>query len=73
MSKLPTDISGATAVKAFVRSGWIVRKYGPHIILEKAGVRPILSVPNHRILKPGTLRALLRTASISLEDFLRLL
>ena len=73
MSKLPTDLSGPDAVKAFTKAGWIIRKWGSHIILEKPGVRPILSVPNHKFLKPGTLRGLIRTADLSLEDFLRLL
>ena len=73
MSKLPVDISGHDAVKAFERAGWSVARYGPHIIMEKEGMRSVLSVPNHRILARGTLRALLRYANLTVEEFLRLL
>ena len=73
MSKLPTDVSGREAVKAFQRAGWVVRRWGSHIILEKEGARPTLSVPNHKSLDRGTLRALLRHAELSVEEFLRLL
>ena len=50
MPKLPTDVSGRKAVKAFERAGWVVRRWGPHIVLTKEGMRPTLSVPDHRIL-----------------------
>ena len=73
MPKLPTDVSGREAVRAFQRAGWVVRRWGPHIILEKEGLRPTLSVPDHRSLDRGTLRALLRHADLSVDDFLRLL
>ena len=73
MPKLPTDVSGREAVKAFQRAGWVVRRWAPHIILEKEGLRPTLSVPDHRSLDRGTLRALLRHANLSVDDFLRLL
>ncbi len=73
MSKLPIDLSGPEIVKAFQKEGWVIRKWSAHIILEKKGTRPILSVPNHRIVKPGTLRALIRTSGITLEKFLDLL
>ena len=32
MPKIPSDISGQDAVKAFQRTGWTVSRYGPHII-----------------------------------------
>ena len=73
MPRLPTDISGRKAVKAFQRAGWMVRRWGPHIILEKEGLWPTLSVPDHKSLDRGTLRALLRHADISVDEFLRLL
>ena len=73
MPRLPADISGQDAVKAFQRAGWTVARYGPHIIMEKEGMRSILSVPNHRILAKGTLRALIRYAQLSVEEFLRFL
>ena len=72
MAKLPRDISGREAVGAFQRAGWTVRKVGSHIILEKEGMRPTLSVPNHKTLDPGTLRTLIRHSALTIEEFIRL-
>ena len=69
MSKLPRDLSGREAVKVFQRVGWVVRRVGPHIILEKEGMRPTLS----KALDPGLLRSLIRHADLTIEEFLRLL
>ena len=73
MSKLPRDLSGREAVKAFQRAGWIIRRVGPHIILEKEGLWPTLSIPDHKALDPGLLRSLIRHADLTVEEFLRLL
>ena len=73
MPKLPANISGKDAVKAFEKAGWIVARYGPHIILEKTGFRSLLSVPNHRILALGTLRSLIRYSGLSTDEFCFLL
>jgi len=71
--KLP-HISGREAVKAFERAGWTVkRRQGGHIILGKAGMRYNLSVPDHRQLKDGTLRSLIRKAGLTVGEFIELL
>jgi predicted RNA binding protein YcfA (HicA-like mRNA interferase family) len=67
-------ISGAQAVKAFERAGWHQdRQRGSHVILIRAGHIASLSVPQHRELAPGTLRALIRAAGMSVEEFVALL
>jgi predicted RNA binding protein YcfA (HicA-like mRNA interferase family) len=69
MAKLPV-ISGAEAVRRFERAGWRAdRQKGSHVILLKAGHVASLSVPQHRDLAPGTLRALIRAAGMTLEEF----
>jgi len=69
MVRLPV-ISGAEAVKVFQRAGWRVdRQRGSHVVLLKAGHIASLSVPQHPELAPGTLRALIRAAGLSLEEF----
>lgn len=74
MAKLPRDCSGRAAVKAFQRAGWVVaRQTASHIILVKSGARPTLSVPDHHVLDPGLLRALIRHAELSLDEFLAFL
>ena len=72
MSKLPV-CSGADAVRAFRRVGYETdHQTGSHIILRNPSGRR-LSVPNHRELAKGTLRALVRQAGLSKEQFESLL
>ncbi|MBI2827223.1 MAG: type II toxin-antitoxin system HicA family toxin [Planctomycetia bacterium] len=75
MSKLPA-VSGAAAVQAFSKAGFVVtRVTGSHYIMKRDGHRFILTVPVHsnRNLKPGTLRALIRAAGLSVDEFRQLL
>jgi predicted RNA binding protein YcfA (HicA-like mRNA interferase family) len=73
MAKQPV-ISGVEAVKVFQRAGWrIDRQRGSHVVLLKPGCLASLSVPQHPELAPGTLRALIRSAGMSVEDFAALL
>jgi predicted RNA binding protein YcfA (HicA-like mRNA interferase family) len=73
MAKLPV-VSGADALKAFQKSGWRVdRQRGSHVVLLKPGHVASLSVPQHPELAPGTLRALIRAAGMSVEEFVALL
>jgi predicted RNA binding protein YcfA (HicA-like mRNA interferase family) len=73
MAQLPA-ISGAEAVRAFKRAGWREdRQRGSHVILIKTGHHATLSIPQHRELAPGTLRALIRASGLSVEEFVALL
>jgi predicted RNA binding protein YcfA (HicA-like mRNA interferase family) len=72
MAKLPV-ISGAEAVSRFERAGWRAdRQKGSHVVLLKKGHIASLSVPQHKELAPGTLRALIRAAGMTVEEFERL-
>ncbi len=73
MGKL-ANISGKAAAKAFQKAGWQVRgQVGSHLVLTKPGVRANLTVPQHAELAPGTLRGLIRTAGLTVDEFLNLL
>lgn len=74
MTHLPV-VSGWDAVRAFGRSGYIVdHQTGSHIILRQtAEPHRRLSVPNHKELAKGTLRALVRQAGLSIQQFRDLL
>lgn len=73
MAALPR-VSGREAVAAFERAGFVVRRRrASHIVLTKAGVLQTLSVPDHRELHAGTLRALLRKAGLTVDQFVALL
>jgi predicted RNA binding protein YcfA (HicA-like mRNA interferase family) len=69
MSHLPV-LSGRRVVKVFESFGWqIARQRGSHIILTKPGHISTLSVPDHREVARGTLRALIRLADLTTEQF----
>lgn len=73
MGKL-NNISGKEASKAFQRAGWQpIGQVGSHLVLVKTGIRVNLSVPQHKELSVGTLRALIRNAGLSVDEFLELL
>jgi predicted RNA binding protein YcfA (HicA-like mRNA interferase family) len=68
------NISGKEAVKAFEKAGWKrLGQVGNHLIMVKEGVRVNLSIPQHRELSVGTLRALIRNAGLSVDEFLSLI
>lgn len=72
--KLPV-ISGADAVKAFRRIGYeFDQQEGSHIIIRHhLPPHRRLSIPNHKELAKGTLRALIRQAGLTVEEFSKLL
>ena len=73
MGKL-ANISGRVAVKRFCKVGYYVdHQTGSHIILyhDKPGTLP-LSIPDHKELAPGLLRAQIKRAGITIEEFIRL-
>ncbi len=67
------SISGKEAAKAFAKAGWnAIGQVGSHLVMTKAGQRANLSIPQHKELSVGTLRALIRNAGMSVDDFLKL-
>ena len=67
-------ISGKEAVVAFQKAGWIiVGQVGSHLVMTKPIMRVNLSIPQHRELSVGTLRALIRNAGLTVDEFLQLL
>ena len=68
------NISGKEAAKAFEKAGWRpIGQVGSHLVLVKPGVRVNLSVPQHKELSLRTLRALIRSAGMTVDEFLQLL
>ncbi|MGE0642344.1 MAG: type II toxin-antitoxin system HicA family toxin [Nitrospira sp.] len=73
MSKLPS-LSGRACMKALERAGFVVkRQEGSHVILRRTQPFAQLVVPDHKELDRGTLRAIIRQADLTVEEFLRLL
>jgi predicted RNA binding protein YcfA (HicA-like mRNA interferase family) len=68
------NISGKEAVKAFQKAGWkTLGQVGSHLVMIKPGVRVNLSIPQHKELSVGTLRALIRNSGLTVDEFLQLL
>ncbi len=52
------------------KDGWQnVRQRGSHMILIKKGNMATLSVPDHREVAKGTLRSLIRSSGLTVEEF----
>jgi len=62
-------------ISALERAGFLVkRQTGSHAILYKPDIRRPISIPIHpKDLPIGTLRAIIRQANLTVDEFLRLL
>ena len=74
MSKLPV-VSGRETVKALRKVGYEVdHQTGGHLILRRTSPpHRRLTVPNHKELARGTLRAIIREAGLTVGEFTDLL
>ena len=72
MSRRLPVLSGRDAVRAFEKAGFAqlaVRGKGSHMVMAREGWPAILTVPDHAELKRGTLRALIRQAGLTVDEF----
>ena len=73
MSKLPV-ISGADCIKALGKIGFILyRQRGSHVTLVRKSPPAQTTIPNHKELDRGTLRAIIRQAGVTVDEFIALL
>lgn len=73
MSTLPR-ISGRECVKGLLKLGFVLRRqHGSHMILRRNEPFSQLVVPDHKELDRGTLRAIIRQASLTVDEFTKLL
>lgn len=69
MSKLRI-ISGKQCIKTLEKFGYVIyRQRGSHVTLVRKDPPSQTTVPIHKELDKGTLRAILRQTGISVEDF----
>jgi len=69
MPPLPL-VSARIAVRVFAKFGWYVaRRESSHIVLRREGYWASLSVPEHGKVARGTLRTLIRTAGLTVQEF----
>ncbi|MEK6337179.1 MAG: type II toxin-antitoxin system HicA family toxin [Acidobacteriota bacterium] len=70
MSKLPV-VSGAECVKALGKAGFVVyRQRGSHVTLVRKTPPAQTTIPNHKELDRGTLRAIIRQAGLTTDEFI---
>jgi predicted RNA binding protein YcfA (HicA-like mRNA interferase family) len=71
--KLPADLSGQELVKVLLRVGFVVnRQKGSHIVLKRDSPYARVVVPDHKRVRPGTLRQILNEAGVTVEQLLEL-
>jgi predicted RNA binding protein YcfA (HicA-like mRNA interferase family) len=69
MSNLPR-ISGRACVKVLADAGFVlIRQHGSHLILRRQEPFIQLVVPDHPELDRGTLRAIIRQAGMTIDQF----
>lgn len=69
-SALPI-LSGREIVRVFESLEWhIAQQSGSHIVMAKEGEIVTLSIPDHREVAKGTLRSLIRTAGLTMAEFI---
>ena len=74
MAKLPTDLSGHDARVALERVGFVFRRQkGCHMMLRRDQPYARVVIPDHKVLRPGTLRRIIADAGLTPEQFMQLL
>jgi predicted RNA binding protein YcfA (HicA-like mRNA interferase family) len=73
MSKLPV-VSAAQCIRALEKIGFVVyRQRGSHITMARPMPSAQTTIPNHKELDRGTLRAIIRQAGLTVDEFIALL
>ncbi|MBL1210766.1 type II toxin-antitoxin system HicA family toxin [Geminocystis sp. GBBB08] len=73
MTKIP-NMSGKTCIKALAKIGYYQkRQEGSHIILRKDNPFSQIVIPNHKNIAKGTLRTIIKSADLTIDEFIDLL
>jgi predicted RNA binding protein YcfA (HicA-like mRNA interferase family) len=74
VAKVPTGLSDRKMRTALERAGFVfVRQRGSHMILRRGSPPAWVVVPDHRQVKPGTLRGIIADADLTVDEFIALL
>jgi len=66
--KIPRDVNGPEAVRALKRLGFeLQRQTGSHAILRRE--HRTVVVPQHKPIKPGTLKGIIEQGGLTVEEF----
>ncbi len=73
MPRLPV-VSADDCIKVLHKVGFVIdRQRGSHITLKRPEPPGRVTIPNHKELKPGMLRRIIRDAGLTVADFVELL
>jgi predicted RNA binding protein YcfA (HicA-like mRNA interferase family) len=73
MTKIPV-VSGRKCLQTLSRAGfYLKRQTGSHMILRRDDPFAQVVVPDHKELDRSTLRAIIRQAALSVDEFVKLL
>jgi predicted RNA binding protein YcfA (HicA-like mRNA interferase family) len=73
MSSLPR-LSGRDCVKVLTKVGFVqLRQQGSHMILRRNIPFAQLTIPDHKELDRGTLRAIIRQSGLTVDEFVGML
>jgi predicted RNA binding protein YcfA (HicA-like mRNA interferase family) len=68
VAKLPTDLSGRDVRAALERVGFVFRRQaGSHMMLRRDQPYARIVVPDHKQVRPGTLRRIIADAGLTVE------
>lgn len=71
MASILPVLSGREVLAVFEKFGWqFIRQSASHMIMVKKGEMATLSIPDHREVARGTLRSLIRTAGLTVQEFI---
>jgi predicted RNA binding protein YcfA (HicA-like mRNA interferase family) len=74
VAALPTDLSGREVRAALERAAFIFRRQsGSHMILRRAEPYARVIVPDHKVMRQGTLRRIIADAGMTVDEFVGLL
>jgi len=74
VAKLPTDLSGLEVRAALERAGFVFRRqHGSHMVLRRDQSHARVVVPEHKALRPATLRRIIADAGLTVDQFMQLL
>jgi predicted RNA binding protein YcfA (HicA-like mRNA interferase family) len=74
VTKLPRGLPSSKVVKALERADfYIKRRKGSHIVLRRDNPFAQVVVPDHKSIDTGTLASILDGASLTVEEFIKLL
>jgi predicted RNA binding protein YcfA (HicA-like mRNA interferase family) len=73
VAKLPADLSGREVRSMLEQAGFVFRRQsGSHMVLRRDTPFARVVVPDHRHIRPGTLRRIIADAGLTVDEFMRL-